>query len=596
MKNYVKDYPRPQQIRDNWINLNGQWDFAYDDANIGETSGDYTHGLPSGLTINVPFTYETKLSGIADPTPHGIVWYQKKIELTKKGKHRILLHFEGSDYTTKVFVNGAFIGQHKGGYERFSFDITDASVTGTNTIIVRVEDSFSLAQPRGKQRWEKENFACWYVQTTGIWKTVWIEEVPNVYINNIRITPDLVAAEAITQVNLTGVGSGEKGKYTIKASVSFEGTPISQMIADVKYGTSTLNVNVNDLEEHPWGFHHWSPANPALYDLTLELLEDGRAIDTVKSYFGMREIRIDGANILLNDNPLYEKLILDQGYWPESGITPPSEEALIEDIDKIQAMGFNGLRKHMKIEDERFLYWCDVKGMLVWSEMPATYVFNEDAVQNFTDEWVQIVRQNYNHPSIITWTPFNESWGVPRIKTQKQQQDFTKGIYYLTKSLDPMRPVITNDGWEHTCSDIITLHDYEELGEVFSRRYEDKDKITGNEIYHNKSRCAMADGCEYNGQPIIISEYGGIAFTSKHGEQWGYGNAVPDEAAFLERYRKITDAIFAVPYICGFCYTQVSDVEQEVNGLMTAEREFKVNPEELKKINNSKDDFFMECI
>ena len=228
--------------------------------------------------------------------------------------------------------------------------------------------------------------------------------------------------------------------------------------------------------------------------------------------------------------------------------------------------------------------------MLVWSEMPATYAFTADAVENFTQEWLAIVRQNYSHPCIITWTPFNESWGVPDIRTKKEQQAFTEGIYYLTKSLDPMRPVITNDGWEHTVSDIITLHDYEEDGDTFRERYADKDKITGGEIYHNKFRRAMADDCSYKGQPIILSEYGGIAFSSKQDGEWGYGNPVTNEETFLARYRKITDAIRSVPYICGYCYTQVSDVEQEVNGLLTAEREYKIAPEKIAAVNADKAD------
>ena len=301
----------------------------------------------------------------------------------------------------------------------------------------------------------------------------------------------------------------------------------------------------------------------------------------------MREIRIDEGKILLNGVPLYQKLILDQGYWKESGLTPPSEEALTEDIDKIRRMGFNGVRKHMKIEDERFLYWCDVKGILVWSEMPATYSFDDLAIKSFTSEWIDIVRQNYNHPCIITWTPFNESWGVPDIKTSKVEQAFTKMIYYLTKSMDPMRPVITNDGWEHTISDILTLHDYEEDGDIFRKKYAEKELIVTNEIYHAKVRSAFADGYHYQGQPIIISEYGGIAFEDKGDGQWGYGDAVRTETEFLERYRKITSAIQSISYISGYCYTQVSDVQQEVNGLLTEDRKYKIDPEKIAAINRA---------
>jgi hypothetical protein len=302
----------------------------------------------------------------------------------------------------------------------------------------------------------------------------------------------------------------------------------------------------------------------------------------------MREITIDGPNVLLNGRPLYQRLILDQGYWKDSHLTPPDEEALIRDIDKTLALGYNGVRKHQKTEDERFLYWADVKGLLVWGEMAAAYEFNDQAVHSFTREWMEIVRQNYNHPSIITWTPFNESWGVPRIKTDAAQQRFTQAIYYLTKSFDPYRPVICNDGWEHTISDIITLHDYEEKGEDFLGRYLEYTKeILGNTIYHNKSKSAFADGFAYRGQPVILSEFGGIAFNNDH-SGWGYGNKVNSPEEFIKRFDAITTAIKKVDLFCGYCYTQVTDVQQEINGLMDSERNFKVDPKVIKEINERK--------
>jgi beta-galactosidase/beta-glucuronidase len=299
----------------------------------------------------------------------------------------------------------------------------------------------------------------------------------------------------------------------------------------------------------------------------------------------MREITIDGPNVLLNGTPLYQRLILDQGYWKDSHLTPPDEEALVTDIDKILALGYNGVRKHQKTEDERFLYWADVKGLLVWSEMAAAYEFNDRAAASFTREWMEIVRQNYNHPSVITWTPFNESWGVGRIKTDAAQQRFTQAIYYLTKSFDPCRPVICNDGWEHTISDIVTLHDYEEKGEDFLDRYlEHMEEILGNTIYHNKSKSAFADGFAYRGQPLILSEFGGIAFNSGN-SGWGYGNKVNSPEEFIKRFDAITTAIKRLDIFCGYCYTQVTDVQQEINGLLDSERNFKVDPKIIKEIN-----------
>jgi len=279
-------------------------------------------------------------------------------------------------------------------------------------------------------------------------------------------------------------------------------------------------------------------------------------------------------------------LILDQGYWPDSGLTAPNVEALEKDVESVKAMGFNGVRKHQKIEDERFLYLCDKLGLLVWSEMPATYAFSDDAVQEFTREWMEIVSQNYNHPCIVTWVPFNESWGIRDVKRSKREQDFTCGIYYLTKMYDQMRPVITNDGWEHTSSDIITLHDYEQSGEKLRKRYVDGEAaLKEGKLHYNCGRTAFSEGWPYKGQPIMISEYGGIAFKGNV-SNWGYGERMESKEAFIKRFTGITTAVKSIPYVCGYCYTQVTDVEQEVNGLLTPERKFKIEPETIKEIND----------
>lgn len=583
MRSYKKDYPRPQLVRQEWENLNGTWDFLFDDRNVGEKEKYYME-FPGELKIQVPFTYETKLSGIGDESRHDHVWYRKKFTADKKRleKENLMLHFEGSDFVTKVWVNGELAGTHKGGYSRFSFDISGFIKDGENEIVVKADDSFDMAQPRGKQRWKNENFGCWYVQTTGIWKTVWMEYVPVHNLASLKITP-LLEKECV-ELELE-IKSGYCGELTAELEISFQGTLVNKFVIAVPESHVTTRMNVFSQEADEWGVRTWSPESPDLYDISIRIREDGIVCDEVQSYFGMREIRIDRGNILLNGKPLYQRLILDQGYWEDSHLTPPNEEALVEDIDKIMQLGYNGLRKHQKVEDERFLYWCDVKGMLVWSEVPAAYRFCDDAVKEFTEEWMDIVRQNYNHPSIITWTPFNESWGIPKVETDRKQQQFTEAIYYLTKSFDQFRPVIVNDGWEHTISDIITLHDYEEYGELFYNRYNRyKDEIFTTDVYHSNHKSAMANGYAYKGQPVIISEYGGIAF--QNGESgWGYGNKVGDEAEFIKRFDSITTAIKKTPYICGFCYTQVTDVQQEINGLMNIDRSFKVNPQAIKEIN-----------
>lgn len=587
MKCYVKDYPRPQFVRNNWENLNGSWEFRFDDENIGERDGWFSN-FAGERKIEVPYTYETNLSGIGDQTRHDNIWYARKISVNAERleKENYVIHFEGSDYVTKLWVNGAFAGRHQGGYARFSFDITDLLKDGENELVVKVEDSFDIRQPRGKQRWSDQSFECWYVQMTGIWKTVWTEYVPKVRVENVKMTPNFEEGSLELEFDVKAPESLWDGSLLVETEVSFEGQFINRVCAAVTaehvYTKVDMKCRQNGFE---WLIKPWSPEKPDLYDVAFRLMKNGEELDVIGSYCAMREIRIDGPNILLNGRPLYQRLILDQGYWKDSYLTPPSEEALIEDIDKIQALGYNGLRKHQKTEDERFLYWCDVKGMLVWSEMASAYEFSDYAVEVFTREWLEIVKQNYNHPCIITWTPFNESWGISRVETKQEQQHFTEAVYYLTKSVDKNRPVIVNDGWEHTISDILTLHDYEEAGEVLKQRYMNcKDEIFTTDVYHSSHKSAMANGYKYIGQPVIISEFGGIAFNNDD-SGWGYGNKVNTKEEFVKRFDEITTAVKELPYVCGYCYTQVTDVQQEINGLMDIDRNYKVEPEIIREIN-----------
>ena len=581
---YRKEYPRPQFVRDNWQNLNGEWDFCFDDQNIGEREQWY-QSFDWKVKIQVPFVYETAASGIGEEQFHPYVWYRRKftVPVDHNGQN-IILHFQAVDYVAKVWVNGRYVGRHEGGYSAFSFDITMyTAVDGSeNVVVVKVEDSNDCTQPRGKQRWREQSFGCWYVQTTGIWQSVWLECVNPQHLRSVKITPDLDTNSVYFDYDVNGTNDCKELYLTTK--IKLDGELIKEIGIAVDRSNLSASVELFS-DKREWGVVTWSPGHPRLYEVEFLLSDTDSIVDEVHSYFGLRKVSIQKGKVLLNHTPLYQRLILDQGYWPESHLTPPSEEAIIADIDYILAMGYNGVRKHQKIEDPRFLYWCDVKGLLVWSEMVAAYEFNDQAMERFTKEWMEIVQQQYNHPSIITWVPFNESWGISRVFVDQKQQKFTEAIYYLTKSIDPYRPVIVNDGWEHTVSDILTLHDYEESGNQFLKRYADKDAITSNEISHMNYKYAMANGYEYRGQPIIISEFGGIAFKSESG--WGYGNQVDSEEAFLERFRKITQAIKETEYICGYCYTQVSDVQQEVNGLLTEDRKPKLPIERIKEINLS---------
>lgn len=589
MKCYIKDYPRPQFVRAEWDNLNGTWEFCFDDKNIGEYDKWY-EDFPCEKEIQVPFTYESPKSGIGTEERHNYVWYKRtiKIDTCKTYNKSCILHFEGCDFVTKVWVNGNYVGSHTGGYARFSFDITHLINDGENNIVVKAEDFFDMQQPRGKQRWIDNNFGCWYVQSTGIWKTVWLEYAPKARLERVKMTPDL--SECVLNLEYEVIAPFEEREYYISSTISYKGILVSKNLTAITTSNikASQNVFLRNNAGLEWGVRTWSPENPDLYDIEFELICNGESVDKVGSYFGMREIRIDGPNILLNGEPLYQRLILDQGYWSDTHLTPPDEEALIEDIDKIRSLGYNGLRKHQKTEDERFLYWCDVKGMLVWGEMASSYEYSDKAVTEFTTEWMEIVRQNYNHPCIIIWTPLNESWGIRMVETNKREQNFTEAIYHLTKSLDPQRPVIVNDGWEHTVSDIITLHDYEESGEILYKRYmEYKEQILTTEVYHSNHKSALANGYKYNGQPIIISEYGGIALHDGR-DGWGYGNKVNSKEEFIRRFDEITTAVKSIPYVCGFCYTQATDVQQEINGLMDINRKPKITPEIIREINERK--------
>lgn len=586
MKCYIKDYPRPQFVRKEWESLNGEWNFIFDDNDEGETK-EYFKDFPMSNKIIVPFTYETKLSGIEDESIHYIVWYNRKINISKKQLQdkNIILNFEGSDYKTKVWINGNYIGKNIGAYSRFSFNIEEYVTEGENDITIKVEDSLSKDQPRGKQRYKKESWKCWYIQTTGIWKTVWLEWVSKKYIKGIKITPKKDKIQLEIETNLSEQDT-EKQNYYIETEISFNGQILNN--AKEMINSNYEKIEINILKE---GTKHviqeWSTSKPNLYDISYKLYCEDKIIDTVDSYFGIRNITIKEDKIYLNNEELYLKLILDQGYWKESYLTPPSEESLIKDIESVLSFGYNGVRKHQKIEDERFLYWCDVKGVLVWSEMASCYNFNDNSLQNFTNEWIRVVKQNYNHPSIITWVPINESWGIPEVSKYEKEQNFATTLYYLTKSIDNTRPVISNDGWEHTISDIITIHDYKQDEELLYQEYTDKDMKVLNNLkeYHGKHRL-FANGYKYEGQPVIMSEYGGIAINSEEG--WGYGKQVKDEKELIERFTRLTNAIKNIPYISGYCYTQLADVQQEINGLMDAERNYKIKPSIIKNINDMK--------
>ncbi len=567
---YRENYPRPQFVRENWTDLNGSWHFAFDDHNTILASNGSVHP-PCDRMINVPFSYETVRSGIGDETAHPVVWYRRSLDVHPEPGTRLLLHLEGADYRTQVWGNGVYLGENIGGYHRCTFDLTAAlSQERGLDLVIRVEDTFDEGQPRGKQRWRQASWGCWYVQTTGIWKSVWLERVPETYLLSVDCVPD---AERGAVTFFPELNIPDPAGWALQIVIADEGRPVCTDCQPIPHNGCPITVQL------PENIRLWSPEEPNLYTVRYTLLKDGVPGDEVDSYFGFRSIAVQDGRLLLNGKPLYLRMVLDQGYWPESGLTPPDEEALKRDIDLTLRLGYNGARKHQKIEDERYLFWADVKGLLVWSEMAAAYRYHGRAAEAFTEEWTRVVRQNKNHPSIIAWVPFNESWGVPEIGTNRAQQHFVNAIYHLTHALDGTRPVITNDGWEHTLSDIVTIHAYREDGAALARDLlENGEALLQNRyLYNDCNRKLFAEGYGYHGQPVMLSEYGGIAL--QNGAGWGYGTQAADEEVFLQRLLSQNQVISQTPYLSGFCITQLTDVQQEVNGLLDPERKSKISPE-----------------
>lgn len=579
---FDENYPRPQLTRGGWLDLCGKWSFCFDYENIGEKNG-YHKGFTPQHEIEVPFSYETKAGGIGQTQPCENVWYalKKQLQLTR-GK-RVLINFEGADYITKLWVNGTFIGRNTGAYHRFTFDVTDALKNGDNLFVVKCEDSFSLEQPRGKQRWKNENYGCWYEQTTGIFKPVWLEFVSPEFIRAVKITPDIYNDKVAFEID----ASGAPADYTLQGTAYLEDGAVQVFSAAVGIDSGCVKAELNNLNTD-MQLKYWWPNAPKLYDVKLELKNGaGKTVDEVGTYFAMRDVRVKNGQLYINSHPLYLRMILDQGYWKDSGLTAPSAAALKADVEKTLAMGYNGVRKHQKVEDERYLYYADAMGLTVWCEMPSAYTFSDKMTQAFTEQWLKVVKQNYSHPSVIAWTPFNESWGVKNNAVNKAQQAFTQSIYYATKAIDLNRPVISNDGWEHTVSDIVTLHNYEQKADVLRERLSDMDALLSGD-FNFSQRAVFADGYGYEGQPIMLTEYGGCAFQRDTAAGWGYGQSVKDEAEFKHRFADLRRAVDDLN-ISGYCYTQLTDVQQEKNGLLDDNHEFKLSCplSEIKKLNGA---------
>ena len=583
------EYPRPQFRRDRWTNLNGEWSFAFDDNDVGLAEGwQNTGGSSFDRKITVPFCYQSELSGIGETASHDVVWYARAFEAPSDGDERLLLHFGAVDYRATVWVNGVHVASHEGGHTPFSADVTHALDGPENAIVVRAEDpSRDITIPRGKQYWKEESEGIFYTRTTGIWQTVWLEPVNRSRIDFLRLTPDVDAACADAKISLAGVEPG----MSLRIAVERDGTPVLEETVRLQSGlvdrrlSLVQRADASDTSriDSRMGLYLWSPEEPNLYDLCLELLAaDGEVLDVVDSYFGMRKIEARDGEVYLNGQPYYQRLVLDQGYFPGGLLTAPTDDDLRRDIELTKEMGFNGARKHQKVEDPRWLYWADILGFLVWGEMANAYGYSTDYVRRITAEWQEAVQRDYNHPCIVAWVPMNESWGVPNLESEPAQREHLLALYHLTRSLDGTRPVVSNDGWEHALTDLCAIHDYRGAAALAATYATPESSVAAAPA----NRRIYVPGYGYRDEPILVTEFGGIAFAGED-EGWGY-STVADAEEFLEKYGAVVDALLACGPVRGFCYTQLTDVEQEVNGLLTYGREPKVDLARLRGITARK--------
>lgn len=577
------EYPRPQLVRDEWLNLNGEWEFEFDDVDEGLRAGWYD-GRELGRRITVPFCYQSELSGINDKSVHDIVWYSRSLEIPEQWRGSdLLLHFGAVDYAATIWINGEEVGHNLGGHVPFDFEIAPYLRPGQNRLTLRVEDRQDPQQPRGKQSHTGLPEGIDYYCTTGIWQTVWLEPVPSVRINQLRISTQAQN----NRVDLVVYLHAPSSSWRIEVEVSEQGRTVARAEDHTAVATGHLRLTI------PYA-KLWSPESPNLYDLRVSLYDGQELLDEVRSYVGLRGIELRDAQVLINGEPTYLKMVLDQGYWPQSYLTAPSDGALQNDVGWIKLFGFNGVRKHQKIEDPRWLYWCDRLGLLVWEEMPNAREWSPQAEERLAAEWERAVRRDYNHPCIVAWVPVNESMGFPGLGQEHHgQYSFIERMVNVTRRLDSTRPVIDNDGWEHTdITDICAIHDYTPTSAGLLKRYAEtlrSGKLPFTVWIGEKP--LFARGSQHRGQPIVLSEVGGFLAIPTHIQPedrdllYRFYSSFQEPEQLVEMYRDLIRGIASLTFLAGFCYTQLTDIEQEINGLLTYDRQPKVPPEVIAEIH-----------
>ncbi len=559
-------------VRSGWKNLNGTWQFQFDHGRSGRDLAMEKKELNG--TICVPFCVESKLSGVEYKDFIGAVWYRRNVTLTEEElSGRCLLHFEAVNYMAQVWFNDHSLGVHTGGYTPFSYDVTHWAKPGENTLVLYVEnDVRNPMQPRGKQSEMVWSHGCDYTRNSGIWQTVWMEFVPQTYIESYRCIPDPDNCAVNFQIRF----AGEICPGKLNTKITHAGKEMGN--ARLNLGSNTVSFTVPLAEKYLW-----EPGKPELYDIAFDCTFDNGSQDRVEGYFGLRSVTLAKNAVLINGKPVFQRLVLDQGYYPDGIYTAPSDEALKKDIELSMALGFNAARMHEKVFERRYLYWADKLGYMIWGEYGnwGLDICRPEAVHSLLRPWMDVLKRDFNSPALVCWCPFNETWDRDG---RKQCDDVLRAIYYTTKNIDTTRPCIDTSGHYHVATDIFDVHDYEQNVEKFAEHHETFKN--GGDAYNPYPKRHS-----HVGQPYMVTEYGGILWNPEGGKGWGYGNAPETVEEFVERYIGLTCVLLDNPNICGLCYTQLYDVEQEKNGLYTYGREKKFSQEvydRLKKAMEAK--------
>jgi beta-galactosidase/beta-glucuronidase len=582
-------YPRPQLVREQWLSLDGHWDFAFDDADEGLAERWSASGIQFPLKITVPFVPESAASGIGDTSVHPVIWYRRTIPraaLVEGSRH--ILHLGAVDYSAMVWVDGQLVQTHVGGQVAFSVDITDALADGQaeHSIVVRAHDDADDPEvPRGKQDWQLEPHVIWYHRSTGIWRTVWVESVRPQHLASIEWTSDLTASSVGATVQLA---RRPTGSTEVDITLTLGGEMLAQLTVKPTASRSRVSIELAALRNAQSRDRYlWSPESPNLLDATIVVREADEVVDTAASYLGIRSTSVGAGAFRLNGVPCFVRSVLEQGWWDESHLTAPTPAHYRREVEAILALGFNAARIHQKTEDPRMLYWADRLGLMIWGESAAAYAFTPRAVRLFVAEWQEIVAQYANHPSIVTWVPVNESWGVQDIAVSPAQREYVQALASLTRALDPSRPVISNDGWEHVDSDLMTVHDYSSDPELIRRRYASDSSVRdllggqGPQLRSPALSDHQLELFDSGRAPLMISEFGGIAFSGS--DTWGY-SVVASDSEFEGAVGGVFAAVLSSPIVAGFCYTQLTDTLQESNGLLRNDRSPKLPIEVIRAI------------